>query len=257
MSLRGCINDIRNINSILQQHFRYDAGNIRVLTEETAIPPTRGNIEANVQWLVGGSQPGDTLLFYYSGHGAQVKDTSGEEADGMDEIIIPLDVDSAGCITDDWLYARLAAAVPEGVTLFGFADCCHSGTLMDLTYNWQSKCVRKKTSAAAAFQPNDWTSQYQMEIDNTKETKGRVVMFSGSLDSQTSADARIRGQFQGAFTYCLIEYIKRLVHGGKGSRRLLDVLKDINIRLRSLGFTDQTTQLSVGRLDDVNTEFGL
>ena len=49
-------------------------------------PPTKANIWAAMQWLIKGAQPGDALFFHFSGHGGQVKDISGDEADGMDEV---------------------------------------------------------------------------------------------------------------------------------------------------------------------------
>ena len=42
-------------------------------------------------WLLQGSQPGDSLVFHYSGHGAQQRSYSGDEVDGMDETLCPLD----------------------------------------------------------------------------------------------------------------------------------------------------------------------
>lgn len=36
-----------------------------------------------------------------AGHGGSVKDTSGDEADNMDETLVPVDYQSSGQITDD------------------------------------------------------------------------------------------------------------------------------------------------------------
>ena len=48
-----------------------------------------------------GAQPGDAFFFHFSGHGSRVKDTDGDEADGWDETICPVDYDRAGMIVDD------------------------------------------------------------------------------------------------------------------------------------------------------------
>ena len=42
-----------------------------------------------------------TITSLDSGHGGQTKDTSGDEADGYDETIYPLDFEQAGQIVDD------------------------------------------------------------------------------------------------------------------------------------------------------------
>jgi uncharacterized caspase-like protein len=39
------------------------------------------NMELAFNWLIKDCQAGDTLLFHYSGHGATVKDTNGDETD--------------------------------------------------------------------------------------------------------------------------------------------------------------------------------
>ena len=48
-----------------------------------------------------GVRPGDYLFFHYSGHGGQQADKDGDEADGKDETLVPLDYQTAGQITDD------------------------------------------------------------------------------------------------------------------------------------------------------------
>ena len=59
------------------------------------------------------AQPGDVLVFYYSGHGSQVRDRNGDElTDGLDEIICPYDMDwdRGTYILDDDLDAIFASA---------------------------------------------------------------------------------------------------------------------------------------------------
>eukprot|EP00568_Trieres_chinensis_P013222 CAMPEP_0183315588 /NCGR_PEP_ID=MMETSP0160_2-20130417/52295_1 /TAXON_ID=2839 ORGANISM="Odontella Sinensis, Strain Grunow 1884" /NCGR_SAMPLE_ID=MMETSP0160_2 /ASSEMBLY_ACC=CAM_ASM_000250 /LENGTH=69 /DNA_ID=CAMNT_0025481189 /DNA_START=47 /DNA_END=253 /DNA_ORIENTATION=+ len=69
---------------------------MRVLTDDTACKPTRANIIGGMKWLVKNAAPGDSLFFHYSGHGGHVEDTDGDEADGQDETLIPIDYESAG-----------------------------------------------------------------------------------------------------------------------------------------------------------------
>lgn len=44
--------------------------------------PTKRNIQMALKWLVQGCQSGDSLIFYYAGHGSQVPDENGDEIDG-------------------------------------------------------------------------------------------------------------------------------------------------------------------------------
>jgi hypothetical protein len=56
-----------------------------------ALMPTRANILRGVDWLVKGVQAGDVLFFHFAGHGTQQPDTDGNEADGLDEALVPCD----------------------------------------------------------------------------------------------------------------------------------------------------------------------
>lgn len=102
--------------------------NTRVLLEKERRKPNRAEILDSMKWLVTGARPGDVLWLHFSGHGSQVKDKSGAEADGLNESIVPLDFRTAGMIVDEDLYATLVKPLPAGATLFCIFDCCHSGS---------------------------------------------------------------------------------------------------------------------------------
>jgi metacaspase-1 len=69
------------------------------------------------------------------GHGATIRDDDhGEEADGCDESLCPVDYAEAGFIRDDDLYDALIRPLAQDVTLTCIMDCCHSGTVLDLPY---------------------------------------------------------------------------------------------------------------------------
>ena len=63
------------------------------------------NILVVLNNLVAQSADLTEIFFHYSGHGSQIRDVaSGDELDGRDEIIVPLDFRRAGIITDDDLF---------------------------------------------------------------------------------------------------------------------------------------------------------
>ncbi len=262
--LRGCINDVNNIRSVLVNNCGYNPQNIRVLTEDTPqSQPTRQNIENNIRWLVANCLPGDTLLFHYSGHGSFLRDNNGDETDGSDEVIIPLDYEKQGVITDDWLFTNMVTKVPVNVNLWVFMDCCHSGTMIDLKYNYKSLCAPKKPiKPGMRYVPTEWTDRFSFSLERSRDVLGNVCLLSGCLDKETSADASINNRFQGAFTYCLIEFMKtNLIRMQDGSFRfnntvkLRNVLKEVNCRLDIQGFTGQQSQLSVSKQNDFERVF--
>jgi hypothetical protein len=65
-------------------------------------------------------------------------DDRGEEDDGYDETLVPVDYDSAGQIRDDDLYQNLVCALPSGVHLVALMDCCHSGSVLDLPFKYKA-----------------------------------------------------------------------------------------------------------------------
>jgi hypothetical protein len=87
-----------------------------------------------MRWLRDGTQPGDEVMFIYSGHGSQVRDRHGDELnDQLDECLCPVNTDDpdywdAGVILDDDIAAWLKG-FPKGVRIVLVFDCCHSGTM--------------------------------------------------------------------------------------------------------------------------------
>jgi hypothetical protein len=97
--------------------------------------PTRDNILAAYKKLIADSEPSDAIFCHYSGHGAKIPDDDfGEEEDGYDETLVPVDYTESGLIRDDDIYEILVKPLPDDVHVVCLFDCCHSGTVMDLPY---------------------------------------------------------------------------------------------------------------------------
>lgn len=96
--------------------------------------PTKKNIQMAMRWLIQGCRRGDSLVFHYSGHGARLPNYNGDELDGFDETICPLNYETEGIIIDDEINATIVRPLPEGVTLHAIIDACHSGTVLDLPF---------------------------------------------------------------------------------------------------------------------------
>lgn len=94
--LQGCANDAWNIQCLLRQSLQYPESQVRCLidfSDSTASPPkrrpTRENIIAELQWLTQSAKPGDNVLFYFSGYGAQQPES---QTDGLYEgHLVPMD----------------------------------------------------------------------------------------------------------------------------------------------------------------------
>lgn len=199
--LNGCINDVENMKHYLTSKGYTD---ITTLTDDTPLQPTKSNIIISLLnlFLSGASE----LFLHYSGHGSWELDRSGDEEDRRDESICPIDCATAGMITDDQLRGLLTF-VPHTSKLTIILDCCHSGTGMDLTYNLKSikSRVRKRVGYRWMWVTEileDMKRDYRQNV-----TSGHVVMLSGCMDKQYSADAWEENKFQGALTFCLLKVL--------------------------------------------------
>lgn len=232
-ALNGCVNDVKNVKSYLLKN-GYTEDKITLISDafDSKIKPTRNVIlKSLLDLLLSDAQQ---LYLHYSGHGSYISDTDGDEEDGRDECLVPLDYEENGMILDDEIKGLLCC-LREDQKLFAVLDCCHSGSGMDLCYNLYSKFGIKKS--------------YIMKKDSKeKETRGQVIMISGCKDDQTSADAMEENKYQGALTYCFLKTI-----GSNENRTYLELINGIRRRLTA-GKYDQIACLSSGRYIDINTE---
>jgi hypothetical protein len=215
-ALAGCINDVNNIHTYLSSK----GFTCQLITDHTVLKPTRDTILHALTQLLVNAVAGDVLVFEYSGHGTYVRDTNRDEVDGYDEAMVCLD----RRILDDELKTLLVNHLKKGVTLFVLMDCCHSGTILDLKYQYDG-----------------------VDKVNPKnlETAGKVYMISGCMDRQTSADAMINKQAQGAMTWSLLNTLKINITW----RELLQSMRTL---LKKSGYI-QIPQLSTGTLEDMNS----
>ncbi|KAL7529917.1 hypothetical protein ACHAWF_003159 [Thalassiosira exigua] len=262
MSVPGCINDVHNIKNFLTKNYRIDE--MLVLTDDqkdSSCIPTRKNILAAFRWLRNGVRAGDSLILHYSGHGGSVEDKDGDEEDGMDETLIPVDYQSAGHIVDDDIHDVLVRGLPKGVRLTAIMDCCHSESMLDLPYIYTvngdlqvmetnknegivtlvgagtrflldgnaKRAIGSATQGLKLLMKGDkgGNSAAKEKTIKTRSTEADVIQFSGCRDSQTSADAQIGGQATGAMSYALITSLKEnktqdYTHLLQSMRQILD-----------------------------------
>lgn len=196
--LKGSVNDVRCMRYFLVEKmgFRNDA--ILILSEEETDPlriPTKHNILMAMQWLVQDCQSGDSLVFYFSGHGSRQRDYDMDEIDGFDESIWPVDHEIAGKILDDDINATIVRPLPRGAKLHAVIDACYSGTMLDLPF----LC---RMSREGTYRWEDHRSTVY------KGTRGGLALsISACDDNQTSVDttALSGSTATGAMTYSFIQ----------------------------------------------------
>ncbi len=153
------------------------------------------------------------MLLTYAGHGGQTKDLDGDEPDGYDEVIYPVDFRQHGHITDDEMHRIMVSPLCAGVRLTAIFDSCHSGTALDLPYIYSTQGILKEPNLAreagqgllgviSSYSQGDLGGMGSQIVSlfkkatsgeeahtralATKTSPADVVMWSGSKDNQTS-----------------------------------------------------------------------
>jgi len=175
-TLKGCVNDVKNGDIYLKKH-----GYQSKFLEDKDIDLYYNAIEALQELRDSESQ---TVFFHYSGHGTQVKDTDGDEADGKDEALYSK---NGKLITDDEINAVLQT-YPKNKTVFLVFDCCHSGTIADLPYIATDEGVK-------------------LEFVQ-KFVEANIICLSGCKDDQTSADVTEENVSYGALSATLYNILR-------------------------------------------------
>lgn len=135
--LSGCHNDVDNISDYLQKVHGFDPQNmLRLVDNGRDHAPTHANIMNAFTRIGDYSKAGDVVFLHYSGHGSRVPDQDGDEDDGYDETLVPVDFQRNGQIVDDDILRKLVKPLAAGVTMTCLMDCCHSGTVLDLPYRF-------------------------------------------------------------------------------------------------------------------------
>jgi hypothetical protein len=186
---------------------------------------TRAKVLSGIRAAAKALKSGDLFFLTFSGHGGQVPDVTGEEADKKDETWCLFD----GQLIDDELYFELGG-FGAGVRILVLSDSCHSGTVtresvpapgpwgrskqMPLavaqrTYREHQEFydnLQREVAKAASAEPADPDAVLANLAVSSRLTalagrfKPKVLLISGCQDNQTSMD----GEHNGAFTEQLL-----------------------------------------------------
>jgi len=212
--LRGCVNDVKQVSELLVKRHRFRKGDITTLLDRAA---TTRDMRKAVASLVRSGRRGDVLLFHYSGHGSNVPDKNGDEADHRDEILCPADLDWGDPFLDDWMRSTFDG-LRAGVNLTVILDCCHSGTATRAIAPPDARIVPRYLPCPLDLMATESGRNLRGSVRGTVRKSSRAtrrrrdvvnvdipeVLITGCRDTQTSADAYIRGSYHGALTWSLV-----------------------------------------------------
>ena len=230
--LNGCVNDARDMaNSLVICGF--PPGNIRILTNHNA---TRNNIVKYLNWLLSDCKKGDSLVFYYSGHGTRLANIGPDiEIDGLDEAIVPHDYTTAGFLRDDDFKSIFDGKLVSGVNLEVIFDCCHSGTGTRSFNLMTGDAITETPRYIEPMLEDEFYFIFSKEIELKKAEKDVMLspvkalvpvrgmkhtLWAACKDNQVAMEGNLGGVTRGYFTYNFCKVLRATA--GNITRRSLD-----------------------------------
>ena len=189
--------DARDLHDLLAQS-SYPAANLALMLDEQA---TKAAISDKLDWLARRTTSEDTVLIFFSCHGAQ-------RIGGFEpgEYLCPVEADwynlRATAISDEEFTTALRAIHAGRVIVF--LDACHSGG------------VGEPKDAAVHLRAGLSEAAYA----RLAEGRGRVVIASCRPDE---VSWELRGMRNGLFTHCLLEGLRGAAAGADGAVRVFDL----------------------------------
>ena len=230
LQLRGAVNDVRLQKELLVHRFGFATNAILTLTDKEA---TRENIiQAFEEHLIQWANPGDVVVFHFSGHGSQVADRERIFRDGRVSTLVPLDSplpagypNKGGTVQDltgHTLWLLMQALNTENVTFV--LDSCHSGgarkgilKMRSRPGDWElNRIADPNIQLLASPQEQEYQRQL-MELtqirtpeelaQRRKQGVPKGVMLAAARADQAAIDASFGDTAAGIFTYVLTRYL--------------------------------------------------
>ncbi len=220
--LFGCVKDVTEMSEILKTGFKVKSENIRLITNAQA--NENGFVEG-MRWLLRSAKPGDQVVFMYSGHGAQIADTT--EADGKQEVLVLAD---HKLVPDKFFQELSNLWVKSGIRATLIFDSCHSGGMdrmpADVIAKQKFTARLPKSAAPVAAQR---LTQLQGAVAKPRQAQapGSFAFLFAGQESQTTSDLRFKDDSpaHGAFTLIMLAILKDIPTAP--AQEMVDVVKDV------------------------------
>ncbi|QSJ20746.1 caspase family protein [Nostoc sp. UHCC 0702] len=217
--LEGCVNDVKLQQQLLIYRFGFKPENILTLTDQQA---TRQGILATFEnHLINQAQPGDVVLFHFSGHGSQIQDPDRDSPDGLNSTLVPIDSAlpagypvSGGAVKDimgHTLFLLMYALKTDNVTVV--LDSCHSGggKRGNLRVRSRAGGALLQPSAEELEYQRTWLGRLKLSnqefIQKRRQAVAKGVVIASARKEQYAADVPFADFHAGAFTYVLTQYL--------------------------------------------------
>lgn len=224
-NLRGCLTDVELQYELLVNIFGFNPKDIVRVTSGSALRPTRETIlQVFRDHLIDQAQPGDIVVFHYSGHGSRVADR--EPLNPQTPLIgtlVPMDANQASNvvnhITSRMLFLLMEAIRTENLTMV--LDSCYSGGGFRGNTLVRAAPIRADldgkdllaSDAEYAYQ-QDLMARLGLSFDEFQRRRHQGIAKGIALGSasrnELALDMAFNGFYAGSFTYLLTRYLWQL-----------------------------------------------
>jgi hypothetical protein len=235
-TLEGAVNDVQAMKELLVSAkfgFLRDEPYMKVLTNRQAT--RQAILDAMRKYLVDEPAKGDTVVFYYAGHGSQRYNSQSTKPRHLDETIVPSDANGGGFDVRDKEIARiLNKALDKGIRVTAIFDSCHSGSVARGIPMGSSGAVRSLPyDPRDANDPGDKTDRPEDRKDNA------ALVFTATQHDQSAHEGDFNGEHHGAFTIALIEALRALPANTPAS----DIYKRVKVVMQGVDLAGQQPAL--------------
>lgn len=221
--LTGCVNDIYLQQELLINRFGFNPKDIYILEDQQA---TRdGILTAFEEYLIKQAQPGDVVVYHYSGHGSRIFDPqpiirrigTTQELNGtfvpVDGDLPPGYPDTPGSVKDimgHTLFLLMSALQTENVTVI-LDSCFAGGATREARVRSREGGQNVLVSEYEKSYQQQWLSRLNMSpeefVTGYRTGVAKGVVLAATAPNQLAREANINGFECGLFSYLLTHYM--------------------------------------------------
>ncbi|MEU0686159.1 caspase family protein [Streptomyces uncialis] len=206
--LGGCLNDIAGVRRLVEG--RVPVPVPRVLLDREA---TVEAVEHGIRERLGRAGPGDTALFWFSGHGTQRRAHGADlliEATGHNQALVCAD----GPLSDKRLRVLLDGVAARGAHVVAVLDCCFSGgATRDTGLTARFAPARDEWSFAAPAAAPLSAREAAPARPAGPPGRGEVLLLAASRAYQPAHEAFFDGRPHGVFTHAVLGVVREAPPG--------------------------------------------
>ncbi|GAB4205958.1 MAG: hypothetical protein Fur006_62600 [Coleofasciculaceae cyanobacterium] len=257
--LQGCMTDVDLQKELLIHRFGFNPADILLVTDRTDVKPTRaGILQAFEEHLIQQAQPGDVVVFHFSGHGSQVYDPDSGFPDQLNSTFVPINREisqrgeraTVSDIMGETLFLLMSNLKTENVTVV--LDSCHSGG------GKRGNLTIRAIDGGKTIDPSPIEREYQKQLisrlgltpeqvkKRRQEGIAKGVVIASAAREQLAADTPFDGFHAGAFTYALTQYLWQAT----GNEGVSSVVANVSRSTTQISSTRQVPEFEVKKGTD-------